>query len=58
MIYYLNQWKFADNASDDLKKHSMESKDLGPGYETEALSRKLKRTNLDRLVEAVYWSTT
>lgn len=32
----------------------MESKDLGPGHETEALSRKLKRANLDGLVEAVY----
>lgn len=32
----------------------MESKDLGPGYETEELSRKLKRANLDRLVEAIY----
>lgn len=36
------------------KRHSMESKDLGPGHETGAFSRKLERANFDRLVEAIY----
>lgn len=43
MIYYLNQWKFADNASDYIKTHNIESKDLGLRCETEALSRKTEK---------------
>ena len=36
------------------KRHSMESKDLGPGCETGAFSRTLGSANFDRLVEALY----
>lgn len=36
------------------KRHSTESKDLGPGCETGAFSRTLQSANFDRLVEAIY----
>lgn len=36
------------------KRHSMESKGLGAGYETGAFSRTLESANFDRLVEASY----